>query len=435
MIKRCVEILYFLLIFSFILQTGKHYWPSFSFISGIRVDYLSPTLYLSDVIVGMLIPGFIFGYWLEIQRDLRYFFSHRLWILLGVVFVYTLFISTVNAYQPLIALYGLIKLLGAVCVGYMTTVILRDKANIIWVFKVIVFAGGIASIIGIFQFLIQQSIGSWLYVLGERSFTAYTPGIARFVLEDNVLLRPYATFPHPNVFAFFLYTTLVVAIIVLVKYSRSVSSRYVIPILALITIALFLTFSRIVILSTVVTFAPVLFYLASKYLQRRYTVVIISVGLLLLFGTYFGTRLFDVDDLVRDLQWRNELIDITFEIVRSQAGQGVGILNFFYHEAFLQRYYSPIFLQPVHNVYLLILTEVGILGFFVVVVCVTSLVYRVWNQFRRYPKKRLIYGILLSASLTVIAVGMFDHYLMTLQQGRLVGAFLLGFIINHISDY
>ena len=36
-------------------QLGKHFWPEWSYFLGIRVDYLSPTLYLLDLIWLVLI--------------------------------------------------------------------------------------------------------------------------------------------------------------------------------------------------------------------------------------------------------------------------------------------------------------------------------------------------------------------------------------------
>lgn len=42
-------------------------------------------------------------------------------------------------------------------------------------------------------------VGLWL--LGERNFSINTTGIATFNWYGQVFLRPYATFPHPNIFA------------------------------------------------------------------------------------------------------------------------------------------------------------------------------------------------------------------------------------------
>ena len=43
----------FLLILFLLLiptQLGKHFWPDWSSVLGIRIDYLSPTLYLVDIV-------------------------------------------------------------------------------------------------------------------------------------------------------------------------------------------------------------------------------------------------------------------------------------------------------------------------------------------------------------------------------------------------
>lgn len=52
--KRCLEVLEKVLCFLFIFfiptQLGKHFWPEWSYVMGIRVDYLSPTLYFLDLI-------------------------------------------------------------------------------------------------------------------------------------------------------------------------------------------------------------------------------------------------------------------------------------------------------------------------------------------------------------------------------------------------
>ena len=52
--KRFLEALEKILLFLFVLliptQLGKHFWPEWSRVVGIRVDYLSPTLYFLDLV-------------------------------------------------------------------------------------------------------------------------------------------------------------------------------------------------------------------------------------------------------------------------------------------------------------------------------------------------------------------------------------------------
>jgi len=44
---------FFFFVFLFLLPTqlGKHWFFSFSYLSGVRSDYLAPTLYLTDVVI------------------------------------------------------------------------------------------------------------------------------------------------------------------------------------------------------------------------------------------------------------------------------------------------------------------------------------------------------------------------------------------------
>ena len=44
-------IFFYLLILFLPTQLGKHFWPNFSYVYGVRIDYLSPTLYFTDILI------------------------------------------------------------------------------------------------------------------------------------------------------------------------------------------------------------------------------------------------------------------------------------------------------------------------------------------------------------------------------------------------
>src|ERR1035437_3777462 len=46
--------LFYLLVLFLPTQFGKHFWPNFSFVFGLRLDYLSPTIYLTDVFIVLI---------------------------------------------------------------------------------------------------------------------------------------------------------------------------------------------------------------------------------------------------------------------------------------------------------------------------------------------------------------------------------------------
>jgi len=37
--------LFWLLVFLLPVQFGRHFWPEWSYVMGLRIDYLSPTIY------------------------------------------------------------------------------------------------------------------------------------------------------------------------------------------------------------------------------------------------------------------------------------------------------------------------------------------------------------------------------------------------------
>src|SRR5438045_3032019 len=52
----------FFLLFLFFLPTqfGKHFWPTYTIVSGLRIDYLSPTIYASDIILLAFLVFYLF---------------------------------------------------------------------------------------------------------------------------------------------------------------------------------------------------------------------------------------------------------------------------------------------------------------------------------------------------------------------------------------
>ncbi len=46
----------FLILLAFLpVQLGRHFWPKWSYVMGLRIDYLSPTIYLTDILVFLIL--------------------------------------------------------------------------------------------------------------------------------------------------------------------------------------------------------------------------------------------------------------------------------------------------------------------------------------------------------------------------------------------
>jgi len=100
--------------------------------------------------------------------------------------------------------------------------------------------------------------------------------------------------------------------------------------------------------------------------------------------------------------------------------QGVGLGNFIPNLLTKNNLYpaSPfLYFQPVHNIYLLIASELGIIG----VLAFFWLITTALKQSLGKRSKALVFALL-----GVFIIGIVDHYWLTLQQTRLLFAALLG---------
>ena len=87
---------------------------------------------------------------------------------------------------------------------------IRDKRGTILrnIFKITVFLGVFHSIIGIWQFFVQRSVG--LFWLKESLISSELPGIAKIILNGEKFIRSYGLFPHPNILGGFLVFSIIV---------------------------------------------------------------------------------------------------------------------------------------------------------------------------------------------------------------------------------
>ena len=91
---------------------------------------------------------------------------------------------------------------------------------------------------------------------------------------------------------------------------------------------------------------------------------------------------------------------------------GVGLNNFYNN---LNPFSEKIFLiQPVHNIFILVLSQTGIIGFlFLLSILILGFVKMIKLKTNK-PK------YLFCLFFSVCFLGMFDHYFLTLQQGQLL---------------
>lgn len=416
--------LFFLLLFLLPTQLGRHFWPDFATVGGIRVDYLAPTLYITDVLVVIMLGLWILPQIKTILPKIS-FLKQYFW---GVIFISLLLIGIYFSKSPLAGIYGCLKLLELFLLGlYIVKKIDIQKywANII---AILAIGGVFESMLGIAQFSHQASIGGIFWFMGERTFNSNTPGIANAALNGELVLRPYGTFPHPNVLAGYLIIVMTMIISRLTPESTRANLKKMLYGIAILfgTIALVLTMSRVAILVWfVIAISWFIFWFWQKFDYNKIQTalaLIILIGTISAFFVYspLGERVSGFNLQEESVTRRNELITSSLAMLREHPIIGVGLNNSIPNLMHYQKSASIfLFLQPVHNIYLLIASEIGIVGF----------IFFLWFIKETYKKimkhqssniKAIVHNPRFILLLTVLVLGLFDHYWLTLQQTQLL---------------
>lgn len=390
MLNRIEKILLFLVLLFLPTQLGKHFWPEFSFVYSLPIDYLSPAVYFWDLLVmGLMLT------WILSKPKIN-----KLALNLFLFFLLTQTLSfwgAQNMGAGLVRLeqYGISGLLGVYVASQKWNFL---KSQLFYPLALgILFESGLA----IAQFLKGGTLGFW--ILGERSFSITTPGIAKFNFYGLEFLRPYATFPHPNVLAGYL-----IGALLLISKLKTQNLKLLVMVGGIIIV---LTMSRVAILAGFV----LLLLLFRKNMKFIIVITIIIILLSPILLTRFSALLsYDQLTLLR----REELTTASWNLFLKSPLLGVGLNNFISSQQDLVAGPSR-FLQPVHNIFLLSLSETGIIGFL-------GLIILFYPVLKLYPIPYTLYAILF--------LGLFDHYFLTLPQGYRLLFMLWGLSLSKLSS-
>lgn len=414
MLGKLQKQFFFLIIFCLSFQVGLHFWPQFSYVEGIRIDYLSPTLYLLDV----LIIGFILCSIKDFPkvRSKSKVLNAFIWLFLGSVIWNSFFAKSTSAH-----LFGIIKVVEFVLVAFCASRYFK-KDKISTFVRTLSISAILTSILAIWQFVNQSSVGGVWYFLGERTFSSSTIGISTVNLGQQ-LLRSYAAFPHPNLLAFFLLMSVIFSTL-RISHEKNRAWKFILFASILIScLALIFTFSRISIFLALLFFI----YIIYAYFQDKLPKLLPMFGLILFFASLFLINFLGYNFLLRGIDFREQLFVQSFTIFQKSPYFGIGINNFFAHQASLIKTISPINFQPPHNIFVLSLLSFGILGWWMVPFLFFYSIRSVREKLQTKKEElKDFYKSILFVLCSIVVVGMFDHFFMTLEQGQIILFLILG---------
>ncbi len=408
--------LFFLILLCIPVQLGKHFWPDFAFVNGLRIDYLSPTFYLTDFLI-------ILAFIETLPRVFRSLFSFRgMVVLLIVIFLISRALSSPS---PSNSLFGVARFVEIVFLSLYISWFIGQKKLQTTIRTVVGLSVILVSWLTVWQSVVQSSVGGIWYFMGERTFTSVTPGIANASLQGSLILRPYAAFPHPNVLAGFL-----VIMLAYLLFPPSLSRpqnrlRRYLPSVAILLgiVSLILTLSRTAtVVMGLILFVWLLKATIKTRLQKSLLVASMVLLAILVFQTGLINRFTSLSFIDEAVSIREFLLTQTITMISHNFWVGVGMQNFLPVLGQQLVPAPPAFFQPVHSFYLLLLSETGGIGLGIFFVFLSVSLLRIS---RSNPSTRLGKLIVLGVFLLL---GTTDHYLYTLHQGQLLTAFVFGVI-------
>lgn len=370
---------------------------------------------------------------------------------------------------------------------------------------IVIFIATFQSIIGIIQVIIQHSIGFlWLK---ESIISPNLPGIAKIVLDGHKYIRAYGLFPHPNILAGFL----IFSIVVILLYKKMFHpEKYLnVPrgtiwainkmiifnvILTIQLIALALTLSKSAIIGLILSILYIYLYVPPASTRgdrsstrggrlphgmfharpaecstlapseqnvprgtflhdlersnKRFKIYILSMLIMLI--SIFIIFKSDINTIIlNSINERSLYLNVSRGTISTNPILGVGTGQF----VFNMQEYSPILLetwqfQPVHNVFLLIWSELGIIGLELFIYWLYKLFHVEHSSPSPYQgegRGEVNEKYILQNNINILSIEtllcyfkgillgfffimLFDHYLWDIQQGSFLLWIVAGFI-------
>lgn len=383
--KKINEGLIYLFIFLLPTQFGKHFFFDFSYLSGIRIDYLAPTLYVTDIIVVILLL-------LNVKTVIQTFSNKYFLLFTGLFLINILF----SLSKP-IAVYRSLKVLEIIVI---LIIIHKNKLSHKKILLALLLGSALQLLLSSTQFIHKKSIQGIFYLFGERYIHLGMPDIAKASYNGIEILRPYGTFSHPNSLAGF-YTLLYFFTLTYKPFEKYFILRQLLLLVS--SLLIFITFSKIIIGTYLILN---LYFLVNK--SKAYNCLLCLVSRVVVLFTLGYIFFIAQGDPLSTTKRLNLLISSASIFMKSPI-VGIGQGNYVIAQSVFPIPYSYHFLQPVHNIFVLFLVESGLL-----ITIPAAYILFLWL------KKRLTLTHYLFPLLVIILTGLFDHYWLTLQQNALL---------------
>jgi hypothetical protein len=405
------------------------------FLKGAKWQYGTLTFYATEVLLWLVVLLF-FGWYLKksniFHSEVGFSWSKdRLFLFSCLLFVLYSFGSVFWAIDPNLALQSSLWILEALLLFLIISIGPVDTKQIaLW----FVAGGVVQSILAIIQFFAQSTFNlTWL---GLAAHPVAKSGVSVVASESiGRWLRAYGSFSHPNVLGGYLSLCL---IILLAVFSNRIFKQYHKRILfisasVLLTMGIILSFSRA---AWLISISALLFLPLHARIERRlntkqilHSIIPALAAVFVLIIALFPlvqTRVAGSSQLEeKSVSHRLTGLQLSTKVVENNILFGVGSGNYTTELIKMIPDKPGWFYQPVHNIFVLLLAELGVAGILLLFGVVVSWVYFIFYNHDVPPK--VIYFVTM-LFFTVLVAGSVDHYLASSYVGWMLLAVGLGLI-------
>lgn len=410
-------------------------------------------IYVTDILF-VITVGIWIAWMIKQPKEIPWFAKtrHPILFIPFLLFLYVL-ASKFWAPDPQLSGYSLYRLLQMMTVYVMlVTAPIRMRQIIL-----AVIAGGVLqSVVAIQQFVLQ-TIHANTY-LGVAEQLVYEPGVSVVEVGGQRWVRAYGTVPHPNILAGYLSIALLFTcgwyldlyrtmdeFFKTKKHTKKDLQAYRIQIIGalsafiFITVAFLFTFSRSAWLVFAIGWVTLrLFQLRLAKTKRERWFVAMGAGKLLivgaiilamlsaLIGPLWASRIQDDSRTgVKSTNERAELIDQAQTIIAQHPLRGSGVGSYIHKARQVSDYEHELQYQPVHNTWLLMWAELGVV---VAIPFMLFVVFLLWVVKDLVGKQKMnTEQILFSVTIVMMGISFyFEHFWWSLPVGLLLATVALG---------
>lgn len=308
------------------------------------------------------------------------------------------------------------RLLGGICFLFCVAVsdtTFRKLSMAFWASAVI------QGLLSFGQFATQKVVAcKWLGLAAQNPSDI---GVAVIQFDGGRWLRSYGSFGWPNSLGVYLAAAIILGLIIYSSYTWDKKYKaLIIGGQAVILIGLFLTFSRAAWLSAVIGLIVYLAIYLSK-IGRKILLknIALHLGVLAFTGAVITAVLFSAimsrfgnGNYLEEISVveRAEQYSVASSVIQSNwlRGTGPGLYTKYLFHSFPTPLYGTY--QPVHNIYILALAEVGLIMFFIWLFCISWIMKKI----------RQNNEVFLAVNAVLLIAGAFDHFLWSLYAGQML---------------